>query len=204
VLLRSARRLRRRGAAHRGRCGAAYGCLPNGTTMAGRSRQPQTGRPAMYSKYERRRHPRTKVDRPARVVLPAGTIPCRIKDVSDGGARLETKASSWLPPTFELEDVFSGMRRAAKLHRDQHSPLFTEEAIYSAQRQRGLLRSRCRSRKGRTVPNDNGVPVVPIRRPIARHRKWYLAGRSSTLQEAFSRHAGGQHCSGVLFVMDSR
>jgi PilZ domain-containing protein len=67
----------------------------------------------MYSKNERRRQPRTKVDRPARVVLPAGTIPCRIKDVSEGGARLETKASSWLPPTFELEDIFSGIRRAA-------------------------------------------------------------------------------------------
>jgi hypothetical protein len=66
----------------------------------------------MYSKYERRRHPRKQVDRPARVVLPAGTILCRIKDISEGGARLETEASSWLPPTFELEDVFSGMRRA--------------------------------------------------------------------------------------------
>ena len=30
----------------------------------------------------------------------------------DGGARLKTASSSWLPQIFDLEDVFSGVRRA--------------------------------------------------------------------------------------------
>ena len=51
------------------------------------------------------------IDRPARVVLPAGKAVCRIKDISDDGARIETPSSSWLPKVFGLEDVFKGAQR---------------------------------------------------------------------------------------------
>ena len=51
--------------------------------------------------------------RPARIILAAGDEPCRIQDVSEGGAKLTTIQSSyWLPTFFDLEDVFSGLRRA--------------------------------------------------------------------------------------------
>ena len=66
----------------------------------------------MQSMSDQRRHPRRPVDRSARIVLSAGCEPCRITDLSDGGARLTTASSSWLPQIFDLEDVFSGVRRA--------------------------------------------------------------------------------------------
>ena len=66
----------------------------------------------MQNRRDQRRHPRRVVDRPARIVLAAGTEPCRIIDISKGGARLSTVSSSWLPRIFDLQDVFSGVRRA--------------------------------------------------------------------------------------------
>ena len=45
-------------------------------------------------------------------MLSAGREPCTITDLSEGGARLESVSSSWLPQFFDLEDVFSGVRRA--------------------------------------------------------------------------------------------
>ena len=66
----------------------------------------------MQIKRDQRRHARKVVDRPARIVLAAGNEPCRINDVSVGGAKLTTASSSWLPKIFDLEDVFSGVRRA--------------------------------------------------------------------------------------------
>ena len=66
----------------------------------------------MQSRRDQRRHLRKAVDRPARIILAAGDEPCRIQDVSEGGAKLTTPASYWLPTFFDLEDVFSGVRRA--------------------------------------------------------------------------------------------
>ena len=60
------------------------------------------------------------MDRPARIVLAAGDEPCRIQDVSAGGAKLTTAASSWLPTFFDLEDVFSGVRHAVARVWSQH------------------------------------------------------------------------------------
>ena len=51
-------------------------------------------------------------DRPARIKLAGGNEPCRIKGMSEGGAKHTTTGSSWLPTFFDLEDVFSGVRRA--------------------------------------------------------------------------------------------
>ena len=76
----------------------------------------------MQSRRDQRRHPRRVVDRPARIVLTAGTEPCRIADVSAGGAKLMTVSSSWLPKIFDLEDVFSGVRHAvARVWSKHHS-----------------------------------------------------------------------------------
>ena len=61
---------------------------------------------------ERRRYPRRVVDRPAKIILTDGIERCRILDISGQGARLRTSASSWLPDNFELDDVFSGVRRS--------------------------------------------------------------------------------------------
>ena len=66
----------------------------------------------MQSRRDQRKHPRKTVDRPARIILAGGNEPCRIQDVSEGGAKLTTAASSWLPTFFDLEDVFSGVKRA--------------------------------------------------------------------------------------------
>jgi hypothetical protein len=71
---------------------------------------------------ERRKHPRTAVARPARIILAGGNEPCRIRDLSEGGAKLTTAATSWLPTTFELEDVFSGVKRAvARVWSEHHA-----------------------------------------------------------------------------------
>jgi hypothetical protein len=64
---------------------------------------------------ERRRHPRHVVDRPAKISLPSGdTLPARIVDVSEGGAKLRVGWKGWLPKFFDLLDVFAGAHRSAK------------------------------------------------------------------------------------------
>ena len=64
---------------------------------------------------ERRRYPRHVVDRPAKISLPSGdTLPARIMDVSEGGAKLRVGWKGWLPKAFDLLDVFSGARRGAQ------------------------------------------------------------------------------------------
>jgi len=65
----------------------------------------------MQNNRDRRKHPRKSVDRPARIILAAGDEPCRINDVSNGGAKVTTVASGWVPAIFDLEDVFSGVKR---------------------------------------------------------------------------------------------
>ena len=67
----------------------------------------------MQKRVDQRRHTRRPVQRPGRIILPGGSEPCRIHDVSVDGAKLTTPSSSWLPKIFDLEDVFSGVRRAA-------------------------------------------------------------------------------------------
>ena len=67
----------------------------------------------MQKRRDQRRHPRKAVNRPARVIHAGGSEPCRINDVSVDGAKLTTPSSSWLPKIFDLEDVFSGVSRAA-------------------------------------------------------------------------------------------
>ena len=65
---------------------------------------------------ERRRYPRRNVDRPAKMFIPeGGSLPCRIKDVSRGGARLTFGWKGWLPRGFDLQDAFTGVRRAAQI-----------------------------------------------------------------------------------------
>ena len=82
----------------------------------------QTTLHLMQNRRDQRRHPRRVVDRPARIVLAAGKEPCRIVDVSEGGAKLTAVSSSWLPKIFDLEDVFSGVRRAvARVWSKHHS-----------------------------------------------------------------------------------
>jgi hypothetical protein len=64
---------------------------------------------------ERRRHPRRVVDRPAKISLPSGdTLPARIENVSDGGAKLRVSWPAWLPKAFDLQDVFTGVHRVAQ------------------------------------------------------------------------------------------
>ena len=61
---------------------------------------------------ERRRHSRHVVDRPAKISLPSGdTLPARIVDVSEGGAKLRVGWKYWLPKVFDLQDVFTGAHR---------------------------------------------------------------------------------------------
>jgi hypothetical protein len=64
---------------------------------------------------ERRRHPRHVVDRPAKISLPSGaSLPARIADVSEGGAKLQVGWKGWLPKFFDLLDVFAGAHRGAE------------------------------------------------------------------------------------------
>ena len=59
-----------------------------------------------------------RVDRPAQIILPgAEPLPCRILDVSADGAKLRPCWNGSLPNGFDLADVFSGVRRAARVVR---------------------------------------------------------------------------------------
>jgi methyl-accepting chemotaxis protein len=65
---------------------------------------------------EKRRYPRRNVDRPAKMFIPeGGSLPCRIRDVSRGGAKLTFAWKGWLPRGFDLQDAFTGVRRAAQI-----------------------------------------------------------------------------------------
>jgi hypothetical protein len=39
----------------------------------------------------------------ARIIHPGGTVECKVRNISDGGARLELAGQQLLPHTFELE-----------------------------------------------------------------------------------------------------
>ncbi len=62
------------------------------------------------------RPPRQPVDRAASLHL-AGCedVPARIKDISEGGARLIIPGSWWVPDGFDLRDVFAGVTRKVRV-----------------------------------------------------------------------------------------
>ena len=48
------------------------------------------------------------------MLVPGGdTVPCRILNVSEGGAKLRPGWTGWVPNAFELQDAFTGVRRVA-------------------------------------------------------------------------------------------
>ena len=56
------------------------------------------------------------MDRPAKLFVPDGdALPCRIRNVSRGGAKLSVGWKGWLPAGFYLQDAFTGVRRAAQI-----------------------------------------------------------------------------------------
>ena len=62
-----------------------------------------------------RRNPRQPVDRPAKMYVGgAEPLPCRIRDISRGGAKLHVFWKGWLPDTFDLADAFSNTRRTVR------------------------------------------------------------------------------------------
>ncbi len=64
---------------------------------------------------ERRQAPRHDVDRPAKIIIPdGGDLPARICNESAGGAKLRVSWTGWLPKAFDLQDVFTGARRAVQ------------------------------------------------------------------------------------------
>ena len=63
-----------------------------------------------------RKHPRRPVDRPAKIYV-GGTepLPCRVRDISEGGARLHVTCRGWLPKSFDLADAFANTRRTVRV-----------------------------------------------------------------------------------------
>jgi len=56
--------------------------------------------------------------------MPSGEpVPVRIADESESGAKLRVKWSGWLPKGFDLEDAFTGARRAAQTVWQQFSSM---------------------------------------------------------------------------------
>jgi hypothetical protein len=48
-------------------------------------------------------------------MMPSGhAMPVRIRNESEGGAKLGVKWNGWLPKGFDLEDTFTGARRAVQ------------------------------------------------------------------------------------------
>jgi hypothetical protein len=64
---------------------------------------------------DRRRSPRRTVNRPAKILISGGEgVPCRVRDQSPGGAKLQVTWNGWLPQRFDLQDTFTGAKRAAQ------------------------------------------------------------------------------------------
>jgi PilZ domain len=66
---------------------------------------------------ERRSHPRQPVDRPAKIYgVGDEPLPCRVRDISDGGAKLHVCCKvARLPNTFDIVDILSGTRRTVRV-----------------------------------------------------------------------------------------
>ena len=64
-----------------------------------------------------RRSPRRAVDRPAKIYIgDDDPLPCRVRDISDGGAKLLVFCNgARLPNSFDLAEVFSGTRRTVRV-----------------------------------------------------------------------------------------
>ena len=53
---------------------------------------------------------------PAKIIIPGGgALPCRVCNESEGGAKLRVGWKEWLPKSFDLQDAFSGARRAVQI-----------------------------------------------------------------------------------------
>jgi len=64
---------------------------------------------------DRRRSPRRTVNRPAKILITGGdALPCRVRDASPEGAKIQLAWNGWLPDRFELQDTFTGIKRAAQ------------------------------------------------------------------------------------------
>jgi hypothetical protein len=63
-----------------------------------------------------RRSPRRPVDRPAKIYVGSGEpLLCRVRDISQGGAKLHVFWKGWLPNTFDLADAFAKTRHAVRV-----------------------------------------------------------------------------------------
>jgi PilZ domain-containing protein len=62
-----------------------------------------------------RKEPRQAVSRAAAILWANKRLPCRITNVSRGGAMLLVKNPDWLPRTFDVMDTFSGKKRRASV-----------------------------------------------------------------------------------------
>jgi len=52
--------------------------------------------------YERRDSKRLRLLKSGRILLGKATVPCTVRNLSDGGARLQVQSTFGLPGTFEL------------------------------------------------------------------------------------------------------
>lgn len=81
---------------------------------------------------------RQPVSRSAKIKLGDGaTMPCRISNISRSGAKLTVEHSEWLPPVFELHDIFAGRDCLVKIMWRSESSVgvrFVERAPPVAQR----------------------------------------------------------------------
>ena len=89
---------------------------PDGTTVAmGTPSAESVCNPQGWVTMERR-HARRPVDRVAKIFIADGEgMPCRIRDVSKGGAKIRIAWTAWLPDTFDLQDSFTQVRRQVRL-----------------------------------------------------------------------------------------
>lgn len=64
-----------------------------------------------------RRSPRQPLDRLAKIYVGSSTepLPCRVRDISRGGAKLHLFWKQCLPNTFELSDSLSPARRTVRV-----------------------------------------------------------------------------------------
>ena len=63
-----------------------------------------------------RRSPRQPVDRPAKIYIGGNEpLPCRIRDISQGGAKLYVFWKGGLPNSFDLADAFASTRRTVRV-----------------------------------------------------------------------------------------
>jgi hypothetical protein len=62
-----------------------------------------TDDPSHPSDERRGREARRTALKSGRIVYPGGSVECKLRNISDGGARLEIGGQQLLPHTFELE-----------------------------------------------------------------------------------------------------